>query len=370
MVTPDQISWAKYGGFEGPFFKGVARYSLPTNPTEADKRLRVLTATEGGTYDAINMYDRCIVSIGLIQWCEATYFLTSKLLHHVAETVGSMVVTNALEPALTAYNASFKKNPQGQWRFFIGDGREVTNNAMMSDLFLGCSGKEGVWTDEARTRAKLWASCLANVFADEPAQRAQADYTATRLVSFATSDARAILFDGVPDDGWAGAVRAAYLSFAGNLPAVASQQLKIAVARLKAPKWSPEWCTGVLQQLTFGPNIAIYPQRYNAIRPWLEKLWNVTLPVNAASLKAWQPTAVAPVVPVPAPVVPDPSVVPVPAPAPVVIKPPTPQPAPTPVPAPAPTVLPEVVVTPKPSFFTYLMNFVSLILSLIKRAKQ
>ena len=93
MIKEEDIDWGDYKTFEGPFFKGTLRYSLPPIPNEDDRRLRVLTATEGGAYDAINMYDRCVVSVGLIQWCEGRYHLVSKLLGAISDELGPEVVT-------------------------------------------------------------------------------------------------------------------------------------------------------------------------------------------------------------------------------------------------------------------------------------
>src|ERR1044072_5001599 len=152
MVTVNQVMWGKYKGFSGPYYKGMFRYELPENPSENDKRLRVCTSTEGGTYDAVNMYDRCIISVGLIQCCEAKYFLTSRLLHHVCETVSPDVVIKALRPALQLTNAEFKKNENEQWRFFQG-GMEIKTEKQQQELFLGCDGKDGSWTPESTNRA-------------------------------------------------------------------------------------------------------------------------------------------------------------------------------------------------------------------------
>jgi len=55
---------------------------------------------------------------------------------------------------------------------------------------------------------------------------------------------------------------------------------------LKA-KWSKDWCIHITKQLTFGPKIAIYPHRYKAIRPVVEKLYGVDLPDHADELKKW-----------------------------------------------------------------------------------
>lgn len=303
MVSADKIGWGKYSSYEGPYFGGVVKYVLPTNPDEDDRRLRVLTATESGTYDAVNMYDSCIVSIGLIQWCEAQYYLSSKLLHQVSEDGCSAVVQSALAPALTASNSSFKKNASGQWRFFLNadsqltiEGKDVTLPAgevnsrdRQLALFLGCDGKQGSWTDSTRAQAKLWAACMANVWTDVAAQVSHAAYTKKRLMGFVLPQARNVLWDGTNDGGLHGMLRAAFISFAGNNPSLASTHAIKAAGELKSPKWSIEWCTGVIKEMTFGPGVAIYSTRYDKIRPWLEQLWpGTTLPKTADDLKKWE----------------------------------------------------------------------------------
>lgn len=54
-ITVNNIGWGSYTNYEGPFFRGTIPYTLPENPTEADLELLVLTSTEGGRYNAINM---------------------------------------------------------------------------------------------------------------------------------------------------------------------------------------------------------------------------------------------------------------------------------------------------------------------------
>ncbi len=57
------------------------------------KSLYVTTSTEGGCYDAINMYDRCIISPGLIQVCEqAPIFGASDLFGGIADRCGEAVL--------------------------------------------------------------------------------------------------------------------------------------------------------------------------------------------------------------------------------------------------------------------------------------
>lgn len=288
MTTPDEIGWGSYNQYEGPFFRGKVPFDLADadEPAPRDgkrppdpRTLAVITATEGGRYDAVNMYDRCIVSVGLIQWCEAGQYGVSNLLGAVAERGRTLLAP--LSRALDAAGADFGPNKLGRWRFHFDDARgEIDNAEKQRQLFLGgASGLKGGWTDEQKAHAKRWAAALAEVLAQPEARSAQIAFTLPKIEAFATPEAKRLLFnDDLPNEGWVGALRAAFLSFAVNLPAVASAQLKLAEAETKAPKWSPDYCVEVIHRLTLGPKIAIYPHRYKAIRPALERLYGVSLP--------------------------------------------------------------------------------------------
>ena len=58
MATPQEMGWGTYREYEGPFYRGKASFRLPVSPTESDQILAVITATEGGRWDAYNGYDR------------------------------------------------------------------------------------------------------------------------------------------------------------------------------------------------------------------------------------------------------------------------------------------------------------------------
>jgi hypothetical protein len=286
MLTASDIGWGKYKSFEGPYFRGSRKFVQSASPTVEEKQLSVVTATEGGAMDAVNMYDQCIVSVGLIQWCEASYFLTSKLVGAVLEQDPSLA--SPLSPALSASGATFSKGPDGKWRFRTAAGAVDERPEQTSLFFLRSSGAIGSWDDESRGRAKLWAACFANFLAQDGAAAVQVPYTAMRLRSFATPAAAGILWDGSSDDGLVGAVRAAFISFAANLPAVASDHLVKAAASNGAAKWSRDWCVNVLRELTFGPGISIYPGRYDKIRPVMEAAYGVDLPDFAQELQDWR----------------------------------------------------------------------------------
>lgn len=288
-VRIEDVKWGSYKEYEGPVFWGSKKMALPKTPTENDILVYILTQTEGGCVDQVNAYDRCIVSAGLFQWCEASYFLTSRLLGAIVEK--DPALATHLSPALHASNAEFKRNANGKWRFFFKDGRgEVDTIEEQRQLFLlNASGLKGSFDEASKAHVKLWTTCIANLLQQPSAIEVQTAFCADRVKGFATADAKKILFDeALPSMGWTGAMRAVYLSFAGNLPAVADKHLKIALQTAPGHKWSKEWCVHIMKELAFGPKIAIFPGRYDKIRALVEQFYKVDLPDMAKDLQAWQ----------------------------------------------------------------------------------
>jgi len=291
MSDQKTVIWSSYENFSGPMIIGVHKFVLPDNPSWEEKLVAVITATEGGHYDSVNMYDTCIVSLSLIQLCDSQYFMSTALLGHIAETCGIEAVTGPLAKALKLSNATFEKMTANKWRFkFLDERGWVDTASKQRDLCLKSSGKKNEWTDEAKEHAKTWAVCFADIWDNENARKEQLKYVASKAEKFVMNDAKKILWDDTPNEGWVGALRCAYISYSANLPAVANSQLKKALeAEPMLEKWSPEWCTNIMKYLTFGGEIKIYPVRYNAIRPVLEAMWGVTLPKTAEILKKWTP---------------------------------------------------------------------------------
>ena len=289
MVNVNQIGWGSYKSYEGPYYLGVEnKFVLPSNPTDEEMFLAVITATEGGSYSAINMYDSCILSAGLIQCCEV-YFGVSKMIGCLAEIDPSFLLP--LQPALEASKSSFR-NSNGKWRFFFDDARGEANSAAKQQtmFFKNSNGTKGSWNEESKQHAKLWAACVASLWESDIAKACQTRFTAGRLGVFLTKEAKSILFGPQTpqhNNELVGAMRAAYYSFAANLPAVASEQLRQCVSKSRAAPWSEAWVVENLKQLTFGPNIPIYPGRYNKIRPVIETLYGVDLPNFSKDLAEW-----------------------------------------------------------------------------------
>lgn len=265
------VSWGRYRGYEGAYYYGSRKFHLPEDATAEEKILDVVTGTEGGAPDAVNGYDRCIISAGYIQFCEI-YFGTSDLLGYIAERGGSL---DPLKEILDLSGASFRSD-RGRWRFF--QGKEVISAAEKRKLFLFRSdGKIGTWDYESKRREKMWISAISECLRSKEAEKLQIEFTVPRLRRFASSSARRILWDG-SETGLAEATRAGFLSYAANLPSVASKHLGFAVSNSKEKKWSHSWVCDVFRELTFGPRIAIYPGRYRKIKPRLEQNYGITLP--------------------------------------------------------------------------------------------
>jgi len=285
MTKVEDISWGSYQEYEGPFYRGKVKFVLPINPTINDKRLAAITAVESGHYDAINMYDRMIVSVGLIQFGEANIYSVSKLLGVICESGLEGVVQKHLKRALQSSNATFKKNNKGIWKFFV-DNVEVNNLSAQQKLFLCCDGRKGSWTDEKKLHAKTWAASIASVLEDPQTIEIQKKYTCDRFMGFVMADARKSLFDDKTSLPWADATRTIYLTFAINLPRIAGEMFSS--TKFIGEKWSQEWCISLIKRLTFGPNIRIYPERYDAFRPVIERLYGIELPKKSKNLNEWK----------------------------------------------------------------------------------
>lgn len=287
MLNTSDIKWGAYKEYEGPIFHGKTKMAAPlVSAPESHRIVHLMTQTEGGSFSGVNMYDRCYSSTGIFQFCEGKYFFTSRLLGVLLEAEPALKAY--LDPALQQANADFKKNAAGKWRFFMG-GVEVTEAQQKKLFFKDASGLKGSWDEGSKAYARVWAASFANLLEDPRGHNAHVEYCADFVMNFATKDAKALLFDAAtPSKGWVGAMRAIYLSYAGNLPAVADKHLKIALATAPGPKWSKEWVLHIAKELAFGPKITIFPGRYNAIRPFVERYYGVDLPDFATELAAWR----------------------------------------------------------------------------------
>jgi putative peptidoglycan binding protein len=289
MIESKQIGWSAYADFEGPFFIGTSTFKMPDTPTFADKILAVITATEGGHWNAINMYDRCICTVGLIQWCEGGQYSVSDMLGKLQADHPNAL--RAIDHVREECGLIFKKNGKGRWRFHFTDARgEVDRTEEQQQMFFGsASGKKGSWSDGSRELAKRWAAALASLYELPEAIESQREYTVPRLYGFSLTTANQLFLHRESKETPIGqAFTCAYLSFAANNPARADASLKDALATwdgTKGPIWSPRWFNHVLERLTFASGVTIYPARYNAIRPVLERLFGIDIPDRSEQLQ-------------------------------------------------------------------------------------
>ena len=142
MTTLSDIKWGSYKGFEGPYYHGKWPIEIIDSPTKNEKIVLAITATEGGTYDAVNMYDSCIMTVGIIQWCDR-WNLVTKMLGYISNKLGPERIRKPLANALKISGATWKKNKNAQWRFFIGKQECSTPETLRNLYFDGASGKKG-----------------------------------------------------------------------------------------------------------------------------------------------------------------------------------------------------------------------------------
>jgi hypothetical protein len=276
MTTPAEIGWSAYQNFEGPFYIGSVPYVPPANPDFLDSCISVVTATEGGHYDAINMYDSCMLSVGIIQLCGRLGELTNMLGACAAYDLGTMRTAFAQFPI----PADLRQNG-ATWQFYMLDGRGfVTTAQQMQTLWLGGStGALGAWTPTQKAQARQVAATMASIWTSPGLQTGQREFIKPSLMTYVMPRAKATLFSNPDQTGYAGALKAAFISYAANLPAVADKYLALAAA-------DPTWTTAsdqdkfmmAMEKIVPGPGIAIWPERYATIQPVLEKLFGVSLP--------------------------------------------------------------------------------------------
>ena len=288
MVQANEIGWGSYKDFEGPFYRGKAGVKI-FQATVPEQAVMVTAAAEGGHYDAWNGYDSCGWTSGAIQWCERQQWSVSDMLGEVA------VKDRSLLGSVDAYAATvgilFERDPvHGKWRFKFKDSRGYVDNALKQQqlfYFMG-NGKKGSWTPTTREYAKGWAAAISTVWQVPAAQAMQSAYTFARLPQFFTGTAKNF-FSLRPLNPIGDAMYAAYVSFAVNNPSWASASLTSAISSMPTSTgwWTLPHLIHLLKHLTFDPRVAIYPERYNAIRPVLETLYNVQLPDFAKELQFW-----------------------------------------------------------------------------------
>lgn len=276
-VTAHQMKWGSYSIYEGPYFPGIVPYQMPAEPDFEDKLLRTVTATEGGTFDAINMYDSCVLSVGIIQLCEKL-FKVSNMLGQCAQTESAFIKSML---AQLPYPADFKRNQRNQWRLVFLDGRgDVDNPEQMRMMYLGgASGEKGGYTDAQRSHALEVAAVFASLWDSPGMRQAQVAHLKPTLVNYVLARSKGILFTNPDKDGFVGALKAAVVSYAANIPVAAD---KLLFEASQSPGWvnasDEDKFAIAMRSIVFGSKVAIWPGRYKRIHPVLETLFGVDLP--------------------------------------------------------------------------------------------
>lgn len=276
------IRWGSYKEFEGPWYPGTQGFVLPGKPSFADEVLAVITATEGGHWDAINRYDVCVDTQGLIQWCNRSPQ------HSVDGMYAALQAKDPelLQPVLDFFADRKYTFRNGRWSQLSGAVVDTPSEQQIL-YFLKASGTRGKWDDESKAYATKAVGAAARVWLRPEAREVQAEWTVKRLKWFLVGSSKA-LFEAAPDTKVARAFKAMYWSFAANNPKKASEALAAFTAEAGGVQpWSENWLALAAKYLTFSPNISIYPHRYDKIRPVLEKLYGVNLPDYAPELKQW-----------------------------------------------------------------------------------
>lgn len=288
-IEKKHLRWASYSSYEGPAFYGCGgnpgRYVCPENPTQQDKILAVITATEGGSWNLVNLYDRCKCTVGLIQWCESGMYAVSDMLGFAVDHCGASILEPIRGP-MERQGLRFRMSSRNKWRFHFGINEVDTSAEQTKMFFLNASGKKGEWDAESREYVRDWAVGFANLYTNPCAIRAQRDFTVPRLGYFFTLAYGKGLVKAMPDTDIARAWQAAFMSFAANNPRWAEDNLKIADMGSQNTRWSLGWLVDCLTQWTHGPQCTIYPHRYNKIRPKLEAFYGIDLPDLAKDLSS------------------------------------------------------------------------------------
>lgn len=280
-----EVRWGKYDKFEGPWCPGDVPFTLSKQPSLDERILATITATEGGKWNAVNMYDRCICTVGLIQWCEAGQFSVSDMIQKFLDVGGNI---DALRPVMEWGGLEFKKH-EGKGRFWMG-GKVVTQFEQSKLFRLNSDGKIGNWDANSQRYAKLWTSSLAKLFAIPLCIETQRKFTIARVRNYFTLNESKEWIQRAVSEGTPGADAfiCGYLSFAANNPTWAYAALKDGLSKTTAEPFSTDWLVTIFDSLTWHPNVSIYPHRYNKIRPVLETMFGIDLPDLSEDLRTFR----------------------------------------------------------------------------------
>lgn len=278
------VGWGSYGEYEGPYFRGTFPLKLKENHDFLDEAMYVFSRTEG-RLDSVNMYDSCILSISCAQWCARVHNAYAMTLGLAKDKFGDDNPIKLIQQMLERSSANLQKIDD-TWNFYIDFQKVVTPKLLRKLFFDGASGKKGEWTPKTKQHAIDWARIIIETLRLPSMIDAQIEYTKPRMMNFVLNFSREYLFANDSQDNDIGrCAKTAYLSFAGNNPKWANDSVKRFASSTDLSKWSSEWLVMFLKEMTFGPNIAIYPHRYDAIASALRSVYDVNIPRTSLELR-------------------------------------------------------------------------------------
>lgn len=295
-----KILWGTYDGYEGPYVVGTDPYKADKQSTSVQKILQVICATEGGGFGDINMYDRCKLSAGLIQFCEAGMFGVSNLLSYLFSQTSVNQETLLAKQRFNAYlrsrGYSFVYNSALGIRRFTDLSNSpptlvLTSESMDHLFFGGSSGSFGRWTEEQKLVARKFAEELSILLCTPEFKVLQTDYTSGKLYGYISKVVRdLIVFDLATRDPVRQAFYAAYVSFAANNSVWAEQSVIFAYENSR-PEQEDEaadpivWYNYVIACMIYLNGVGIYPARWDSIRETISGLYDVDF-LPASQMKA------------------------------------------------------------------------------------
>ncbi|GAG18701.1 unnamed protein product, partial [marine sediment metagenome] len=233
MTEVVKIGWGGYADYEGPYFWGKQKYVYAESARcVGDKVTAVVTATEGGTYDAYNGYDVCRSTPGLIQFCDKVYNASRMLGWAISEgCITEEFVTmhaNMHMDGDTGVSFRLRGHPK-EARYCIFGEPVITDAMQQAVFFLGASGHKGSFSAHQREHAKNWARGQVGLWGSRSMQFAQRMYVSKQIMGarYITRALKPVIQRWLASDNpYEQAAAAVYTSYAANSPRRASQALR------------------------------------------------------------------------------------------------------------------------------------------------
>ena len=284
-----KISWGKYTNYEGPYHIGENKFILPEKHDLSDRILYTISATEGN-FDSVNMYDKCIVSIGMIQWCEANYCGSTSLISEFSLRYGREIFDTSFKEIIDFLGYNPLKLINTKYWFVDQTGNIIDKVDEQKKYFLGCDGTIGSWNDTAKNKANIWLRSFATFLKNKKVIEFQVEYTKRKINElYFHRDVKNILNSVIRDSKEKVEIyesaMIAYISFAANHPKFAKENFILAHEKNKDKIFTREWLLAIIRQMTFKNQIKIYSHRYEKIIKVLNSLYNINMPKSADELK-------------------------------------------------------------------------------------